>query len=117
MALLLAAVGIYGVMSYLVSQRTREIGVRIALGARTSDVLRLIVGQGLKVVFIGVTIGLLAALALSRLVKSLLFDVTATDPLTFVAVSLLLVCVAVVACFIPARRATKTDPIIALRFE
>ena len=116
-ALLLAAVGIYGVMSYLVSQRTREIGVRIALGAQTSDVLRLIVGQGLKVVFIGVTIGLLAALALSRLVKSLLFDVTATDPLTFVAVSLLLVCVAVVACFIPARRATKTDPIIALRFE
>jgi putative ABC transport system permease protein len=116
-ALLLAAVGIYGVMSYLVSQRTREIGVRIALGAQTSDVLRLIVGQGLKVVFIGVAIGLLAALALSRLVKSLLFDVTATDPLTFVAVSLLLVCVAVVACFIPARRATKTDPIIALRFE
>jgi len=116
-ALLLAAVGIYGVMSYLVSQRTREIGVRIALGAQTSDVLRLIVGQGLKVVVIGVAIGLLAALALSRVAQSLLFDVTATDPLTFVAVSLLLVCVAVVACFIPARRAAKTDPIIALKHE
>jgi putative ABC transport system permease protein len=114
-ALLLAAVGIYGVMSYLVSQRTREIGVRIALGAQTGAVLRLIVGQGLTVVVIGVAIGLLAAAALSRMMKGLLFDVAATDPLTFVAVSLLLVCVAVVACFIPARRAAKTDPIIALR--
>ena len=116
-ALLLAAVGIYGVMSYLVSQRAHEIGVRIALGAQTSDVLRLIVGQGLKVVVIGVAVGLLAALALARVMKSLLFNVTATDPLTFVAVSLLLVCVAAVACFIPARRAAKTDPIIALRNE
>ena len=116
MALLLAAVGIYGVMSYLVSQRTREIGVRMALGARTDAVLRLIVGQGLKVV-IGVVIGLLTALALSRLMKSLLFDVAATDPLTFAAVSLLLVCVAAVACFIPAWRAAKIDPIIALRDE
>jgi len=116
-ALLLAAVGIYGVMSYLVSQRTREIGVRIALGAQTRDVLRLIVGQGLKVVVIGVAIGLLAALSLSRLMKSLLSDVAATDPLTFAAVSLLLVCVAAVACFIPARRAAKTDPIIVLRDE
>jgi predicted permease len=114
-ALLLAAVGIYGVMGYLVSQRTREIGVRMALGAQTGAVLRLIVGQGLKVVVIGVVIGLLAALSLSRLMKSLLFDVAATDPLTFAAVSLLLVCVAAVACFIPAWRAAKIDPIIALR--
>jgi putative ABC transport system permease protein len=116
-ALLLAAVGIYGVMSYLVSQRTREIGVRMALGAQTGAVLRLIVGQGLKVVVIGVVIGLLAALALARLMKSLLLDVAATDPLTFAAMSLLLVCVAAVACFIPARRAAKIDPIIALRDE
>jgi putative ABC transport system permease protein len=116
-ALLLAAVGIYGLMSYLASQRTREIGVRIALGAQKGDVLRLIVGQGLKVVAIGVAIGLIAALALSRLMKSLLFDVAATDPLTFAAMALLLACVALVACFIPARRAAKTDPIIALRVE
>ncbi len=116
-ALLLAAVGIYGVMSYLVSQRAREIGVRIALGAQKGDVLRLIVGQGLKVVAIGVAIGLIAALALSRVMKSLLFDVAATDPLTFAAVSLLIMCVAIVACVIPARRAANTNPIISLKHE
>jgi putative ABC transport system permease protein len=116
-ALLLAAVGIYGLMSYLAGHRTREIGVRIALGAQKGDVLRLIVGQGLKVVAIGVAIGLIAALALARLMKSLLFDVAATDPLTFAAMALLLACVALVACFIPARRAAKTDPIIALRCD
>jgi ABC-type antimicrobial peptide transport system permease subunit len=116
-ALLLAAVGIYGVMSYLVSQRTREIGVRVALGARPLDIYRLIVGQGLKLLGLGVTLGLLGAIALSRLMTSLLFGVTAYDLPTFGAVSLLLSVVALAACFIPGRRAAKVDPMIALRAE
>jgi putative ABC transport system permease protein len=116
-ALLLATTGVFGVMAYSVSRRTREIGVRVALGAATSDVLRMILGQGLRTIFIGVAIGITGSLALTRTVESLLFGVTATDPLTFGGVTLLLVGAALVACYIPARRVTKVDPMIALRFE
>ncbi len=116
-ALLLATTGVFGVMAYSVSRRTREIGVRVALGAATSDVLRLIVGQGLRPIFIGLAIGIAGALALTRTVESLLFGVTATDPLTFGGVTLLLVGTALLACYIPARRAAKVDPVVALRYE
>jgi putative ABC transport system permease protein len=116
-ALLLATSGVFGVMAYSVSRRTREIGVRVALGAATGDVLKLILGQGLRTIFIGVVIGCAGALVLTRTVKSLLFGVTATDPLTFGGVTLLLVGAALVACYIPARRATKVDPTVALRYD
>jgi putative ABC transport system permease protein len=116
-ALLIAAIGIYGVLSYSVNQRTREIGVRMALGASRAEVLRLIVGEGMRMGAAGIAIGLAGAFALSRALSSLLFNVQARDPLTFAAVALTLLAIAFAACYLPARRATAIEPVIALRDE
>lgn len=117
LALVLAAIGIYGVLSFGVSQRTHEIGIRLALGAHPREILRLIVRQGLQLVVVGLILGIVASLALTRFMSSLLFEVRATDPLTFVAVAVLLALVALLACYVPARRAMRTDPMVALRYE
>jgi putative ABC transport system permease protein len=116
-ALLLAAVGIYGVMSYLVEQQTREIGIRSALGAKRSHILKLVIGRGVGMAFIGIVVGVVASLGLTRFLEGLLYGVTAVDPMTFIGISILLLMVSALACYIPARRATKVDPLVALRYE
>jgi putative ABC transport system permease protein len=117
MALALAAAGIYATMSYLVAQRTNEIGVRVALGAQPRDVLRLVIGHGAKIALAGLAVGIVAALALTRMIASLLYSMSPTDPVTFAAVALLLAVVALAASYIPARRAMRVDPMAALRYE
>jgi putative ABC transport system permease protein len=117
LALALAAVGVYVLMSYSVAERTQEFGIRLALGARPQEVLSGVVGRGLKLTLVGVAIGIAGALALTRFLASLLYGVKPTDPLTFIAVSIILIAVGLAACYFPARRASKVDPMVALRYE
>jgi putative ABC transport system permease protein len=116
-SLMLAAVGVYGVLAFWVTQRTKEIGIHLALGAQQSDVMRIVLGKGFKLTLVGVAIGLAGAFILTRVIHSLLYEVSPTDPTTFAGITLLLMLVAVLACYIPAQRATKVDPMIALRYE
>jgi ABC-type antimicrobial peptide transport system permease subunit len=117
LALALSAIGIYGVISYFVGQRGQEVGIRMALGAQRRDVLWLILGQGARMAVIGVAIGVIASLVLTRLMSSMLYGVRAYDPLTFAGVASLVIAVAVLACYVPAMRATRVDPVTALRYE
>jgi putative ABC transport system permease protein len=116
-ALLLASIGIYGVMAYTFSRRTNEIGIRMAMGAQRGDILRIAVGEGAMIVVFGVTAGLMGSLILTRFLQTMLFDVKPNDPITFAAISGLLAAVTLAACFVPARRATRVDPLVALRHE
>jgi putative ABC transport system permease protein len=117
LALVLASIGLYGVMSFAVSQRTRELGIRMALGARAVDVFRIVLRQGFGLIACGVVLGLAVSLAVTRLLASFLYGIRATDPITFAAIPIILAIVAGIACYIPARRATKVDPLIALKYE
>jgi putative ABC transport system permease protein len=117
LALLMASIGLYGVISYLVERRTQELGIRIALGAQSWSVLRLVLRDGLRMALAGVGVGLLAALVLTRLLAKMVYGVSTTDPATFIAISGGLILVALLACYLPARRATKVDPLVALRHE